>query len=30
VAQTYLPDKMLDRKFLEDRDLGISIDPDLG
>ncbi|KAK3370779.1 hypothetical protein B0T24DRAFT_627029 [Lasiosphaeria ovina] len=28
VRQTYLPDALLDRRFLEDRDLGTEIDPD--
>ncbi|KAI1493092.1 ATPase [Biscogniauxia mediterranea] len=30
VKQDYLPDALLGRKFLEDRDLGTEIDPDLG
>ncbi|EAL89673.1 hypothetical protein KXW98_001020 [Aspergillus fumigatus] len=29
VVQDYLPEKLLGRKFLEDRDLGTKIDPDL-
>ena len=29
VVQDYLPEKLLGRKFLEDRDLGTEIDPDL-
>ncbi|KAL2203551.1 DNA replication ATPase [Sarocladium strictum] len=29
VKQTYLPDGLLDRKFLEDRDLGTEVDGDL-
>ncbi len=29
VKQDYLPDALLGRKFLEDRDLGTEIDPDL-
>ncbi|GIK03245.1 hypothetical protein Aspvir_007314 [Aspergillus viridinutans] len=29
VVQDYLPEKLLGRKFLEDRDLGTAIDPDL-
>ncbi len=29
VAQTYLPDALLGRRFLDDRDLGTEVDPDL-
>ncbi|KAM5348654.1 hypothetical protein ACJ41O_008478 [Fusarium nematophilum] len=29
VSQTYLPDELLGRHFLEDRDLGTEVDPDL-
>ena len=29
VSQTYLPDALLGRRFLEDRDLGTEVDPDL-
>jgi putative ATPase len=29
VKQTYLPDELLDRRFLEERDLGTEVDPDL-
>lgn len=29
VKQEYLPDQLKDRKFLEDRDLGTEVDPDL-
>lgn len=29
VRQTYLPDALLGRRFLEDRDLGTEVDPDL-
>ncbi|WEW60807.1 DNA-dependent ATPase mgs1 [Emydomyces testavorans] len=29
VAQTYLPDKLHGRRFLEDRDLGTRVDPDV-
>lgn len=29
VHQTYLPDEMLGRRFLEDRDLGTEVDPEL-
>jgi putative ATPase len=29
VRQTYLPDELVGRRFLEDRDLGTEIDPDL-
>ncbi|ATY63767.1 DNA replication ATPase [Cordyceps militaris] len=29
VSQTYLPDELLGRRFLEDRDLGTEVDPDV-
>jgi putative ATPase len=29
VRQTYLPEELAGRRFLEDRDLGTEIDPDL-
>uniref|UniRef100_A0A0B7K1L4 UBZ4-type domain-containing protein n=1 Tax=Bionectria ochroleuca TaxID=29856 RepID=A0A0B7K1L4_BIOOC len=29
VSQTYLPDELLGRKFIEERDLGLEVDPDL-
>jgi putative ATPase len=29
VKQTYLPDELLGRRFVEDRDLGTEVDPDL-
>ncbi|KAH7149856.1 DNA polymerase III, clamp loader complex, gamma/delta/delta subunit [Dactylonectria estremocensis] len=29
VSQTYLPDELVGRRFLEDRDLGTEVDPDL-
>ncbi|KAF4465150.1 DNA-dependent ATPase MGS1 [Fusarium albosuccineum] len=29
VKQTYLPDELIGRKFVEDRDLGTEVDPDL-
>ncbi|KAG5913138.1 hypothetical protein E4U42_001421 [Claviceps africana] len=30
VRQTYLPPELEGRRFLEDRDLGTEVDPDLG
>ncbi|KAG6020572.1 hypothetical protein E4U41_002809 [Claviceps citrina] len=30
VRQTYLPPELVGRRFLEDRDLGTEVDPDLG